>query len=67
MMRIRTPAIYPVQFKTRSEIVAPVYARATIVGEIDVDSHTPAAFTDIDRTLLEEAARIVGRYIETRS
>ena len=33
------------------------------VGEIDIDSHTLAAFDDSDRTFLEETARIVGKYI----
>jgi L-methionine (R)-S-oxide reductase len=49
---------------TRSEIVVPIYANGTVVGEIDIDSHDPAAFTDADRTFLEEAAAIVGSYIE---
>jgi GAF domain-containing protein len=49
---------------TRSEIVVPIYARGGVAGEIDIDSHDPAAFTDADRAFLEEAARIVGKYIE---
>lgn len=49
---------------TRSEIVVPIYVRASVIGEIDIDSHDPAAFTDADRTFLEEAARILGKYIE---
>lgn len=49
---------------TRSEIVVPIYVRGSVVGEIDIDSRDPAAFTDADRTFLEEAARIVGTYIE---
>jgi GAF domain-containing protein len=52
--------------KTKSEIVVPIYAHGSVIGEIDIDSHTPAAFTDIDRSFLEEAARIVGVYIEQR-
>jgi L-methionine (R)-S-oxide reductase len=52
---------------TRSEIVVPIYVRGSVVGEIDIDSHDPAAFTDADRMFLEEAARIVGQYIEQRS
>lgn len=34
---------------TRSEIVVPIFVRDGIVGEIDIDSHTPAAFTKDDR------------------
>ena len=52
---------------TRSEIVVPIYVRGSVVGEIDIDSHDPAAFTEADRTFLEEAARIVGTYIEQHS
>ena len=49
---------------TKSEIVVPIYANGTVVGEIDIDSHNPAAFKDDDRVFLEEIARIVGSYIE---
>jgi GAF domain-containing protein len=34
------------------------------VGEIDIDSHNPAAFSHFDREFLEEVARIVGAWIE---
>jgi GAF domain-containing protein len=50
--------------KTRSEIVVPIYARQSIAGEIDIDSHNLAAFTEVDRAFLEEVAGIVGGYIE---
>jgi L-methionine (R)-S-oxide reductase len=49
---------------TRSEIVVPIYVHGSVVGEIDIDSHDPAAFTDADRMFLEDVARIVGKYIE---
>jgi L-methionine (R)-S-oxide reductase len=51
---------------TKSEIVVPIYANGAVVGEIDIDSHDRAAFKDEDRVFLEEAARIVGSYIEGR-
>jgi GAF domain-containing protein len=50
--------------RTKSEIVVPIRAHGKIVGEIDIDSHSPAAFTEVDRKFLEEAARIAGEYIE---
>jgi L-methionine (R)-S-oxide reductase len=53
--------------QTKSEIVVPIYAHGKVTGEIDIDSHTPAAFTQADRKFLEEAARIVGKYIESHS
>jgi GAF domain-containing protein len=49
---------------TKSEIVVPVYAHGTVVGEIDIDSHDRAAFSEVDRAFLEEMTQIVGRFIE---
>lgn len=50
--------------RTKSEIVVPIRARGHVVGEIDIDSHSPAAFTEMDRVFLEEVAGIVGGYLE---
>jgi GAF domain-containing protein len=47
--------------ETRSEIVVPILANGKVVGEIDVDSSTPAAFTPKDRELLEAVAEELGR------
>jgi L-methionine (R)-S-oxide reductase len=52
--------------KTKSEIVVPIYADGKVIGEIDIDSHDPAAFTAEDKNLLEGVARIVGAYVEER-
>jgi GAF domain-containing protein len=60
------PRYLSCSIKTKSEIVVPIYARGKVVGEIDIDSHTPAAFTPLDRLFLEEAARIVGAFLEDR-
>ena len=49
---------------TKSEIVVPIYVHGKVIGEIDIDSHDSAAFTNADRDFLEEAAQIVGAYIE---
>jgi L-methionine (R)-S-oxide reductase len=49
---------------TKSEIVAPVFVKGAAVGELDIDSHTPAAFTDADRKLVEHCAALVGSYLE---
>ena len=49
---------------TRSEIVVPVIVRGKVVGELDIDSHTPAAFGEDDRKLVEHCADLVGRYLE---
>jgi GAF domain-containing protein len=57
------PRYLSCSIKTRSEIVAPIFVDGKVVGEIDIDSHTPAAFTEADRSFLEEVAQIVGNYI----
>jgi putative methionine-R-sulfoxide reductase with GAF domain len=33
------------------------------VGEIDIDSHEPAAFSGADRAFVEEWARLVGEWM----
>ena len=58
------PRYLSCSIKTKSEIVVPIYAHNRVVGEIDIDSHTPAAFTESDRVFLEEVARLIGTYIE---
>jgi L-methionine (R)-S-oxide reductase len=58
------PRYLSCSIKTKSEIVVPIYARGKIIGEIDIDSHNRAAFTEEDRVFLEETASIVGKYIE---
>jgi L-methionine (R)-S-oxide reductase len=61
------PRYLSCSIKTKSEIVVPIYADGKVIGEIDIDSHDFAAFTDADRVFLEEAAHIVGSYIERHS
>jgi GAF domain-containing protein len=58
------PRYLSCSIKTKSEIVVPIYAHGKVIGEIDVDSHSAAAFTGLDRAFLEATARIVGQYIE---
>jgi L-methionine (R)-S-oxide reductase len=50
--------------ETRSEIVVPIFAHGKVVGELDIDSHFPAAFAKQDRELLEYCAFLVGRQLE---
>jgi putative methionine-R-sulfoxide reductase with GAF domain len=45
---------------TRSEIVVPIVYEGQVVGEIDIDSDTPAAFGDEDRTFLERVAALIS-------
>jgi len=50
--------------ETKSEIVVPVFVRGEVVGELDIDSHFPAAFKDEDRELVEYCAALVGQHLE---
>ncbi|HTF57216.1 MAG TPA: GAF domain-containing protein [Planctomycetota bacterium] len=47
--------------QTRSEIVVPIISEGRVVGEIDIDSDRPAAFTEADRKLLESVAEQLGK------
>jgi L-methionine (R)-S-oxide reductase len=58
------PRYLACSLETKSEIVAPIRVNGKIVGELDIDSHTPAAFTAADRTLVEHCAALVGNYLE---
>lgn len=51
--------------ETKSEIVVPVFVRGKVVGELDIDSHFPSAFTSADRELVEYCASLVGKHLET--
>jgi L-methionine (R)-S-oxide reductase len=58
------PRYLACSIETRSEIVAPIRVHGKVVGELDIDSHQPAAFRDEDRNLVEACAELVGRYME---
>lgn len=53
--------------ETKSEIVVPISVDGKIVGEIDIDSHFPAAFSADDRSLVEYRAAQVGSFMEFHS
>jgi GAF domain-containing protein len=50
--------------ETKSEIVVPIFVSGRVVGELDIDSHFPAAFGREDRTLVERCASLVGDYLQ---
>lgn len=58
------PRYLACSLETKSEIVVPISVNGAIVGEIDIDSHFPAAFTSEDRSLIEYCAVLVGSYLE---
>jgi L-methionine (R)-S-oxide reductase len=50
--------------ETKSEIVVPIFVRGEVAGELDIDSHFPAAFGSEDRDLIEYCAQLVGTRLE---
>jgi L-methionine (R)-S-oxide reductase len=62
----KDPRYLACSLETKSEIVVPIFVRGEVAGELDVDSHFPAAFQDEDRELLEYTAAVVGKQLETR-
>ena len=45
---------------TRSEIVVPIAFQGRVVGELDIDSDVPGAFSEADRALLERVATLIS-------
>src|SRR5271165_6567323 len=58
------PRYLACSLETKSEIVVPVLANGEVVGELDIDSHSPAAFGEEDRRLCEHAAKVLGSWLE---
>jgi L-methionine (R)-S-oxide reductase len=44
----------------KSEIVVPIMKGDTLIGELDIDSHTTAAMNDIDKRVLEEICGMIA-------
>lgn len=52
--------------ETQSEIVVPIFVKGKVAGELDIDSHFPAAFGTEDRKLIEYCAQLVGTRLESK-
>lgn len=61
----KDPRYLACSLETKSEIVVPVFAHGKVVGELDIDSHFPAAFTPEHQDLVQHCAMLVGRKLET--
>jgi GAF domain-containing protein len=57
------PRYLACSLETRSEIVVPIRRAGRILGEIDIDSDVPAAFSPQDRILLEAVAELLAERI----
>jgi L-methionine (R)-S-oxide reductase len=60
----KDPRYLACSLETKSEIVVPVFANGKVVGELDIDSHFPAAFGAEDRELVQFCADLVGKRLE---
>jgi L-methionine (R)-S-oxide reductase len=60
----KDPRYLACSLETKSEIVVPVFAYGKVAGELDIDSHFPAAFGAEDQQLVQYCAEVVGRKLE---
>jgi L-methionine (R)-S-oxide reductase len=61
----KDPRYLACSLETKSEIVVPIFVRGKVVGELDIDSHFPAAFSLEDRQLVEHCAALIGKKMES--
>jgi L-methionine (R)-S-oxide reductase len=59
------PRYLACSLETKSEMVVPVFVHGKVVGELDIDSHFPAAFTPENQELVQYCAMLVGKKLET--
>jgi len=57
----KDPRYLACSLETKSEIVVPVFVHGRVVGELDIDSHFPAAFTPEDQDIVQYCAMLVGK------
>ena len=60
----KDPRYLACSLETKSEIVVPVFAHGKVMGELDIDSHFPAAFTPEHQDLVQHCAMLVGKKLE---
>ncbi|RKZ30368.1 GAF domain-containing protein [bacterium] len=49
--------------KVKSEIVIPIFKNGVFVAQLDIDSHTPSAFSDEDKQFLQDISEYVGNIL----
>jgi L-methionine (R)-S-oxide reductase len=60
----KDPRYLACSLETKSEIVVPVFVKEKVVGELDIDSHFPAAFAAEDQDLVQYCAEVIGKKLE---
>ncbi len=60
----KDPRYLACSLETKSEIVVPLFVHGEVVGELDIDSHFPAAFTLEHQDLVKYCAVLVGKKLE---
>ncbi len=63
----KDPRYLACSLETKSEIVVPIFVRGKVVGELDIDSHFPAAFSSEHQELVQYCAALVGKKLEAAS
>src|SRR4029077_4557242 len=58
------PRYLACSLETKSEIVVPVFAQGKVVGELDIDSHFPAACTAEHQEFVHHGAALIGKNLE---
>jgi len=60
----KDPRYLACSLETKSEIVVPIFAHGQVVGELDIDSHFPAAFTSEHQDFVQHCAMLVEKKLE---
>ena len=60
----KDPRYLACSLETKSEIVVPIFVKQQVAGELDIDSHFPAAFGAEDQSLVQYCAEVVGKKLE---
>jgi L-methionine (R)-S-oxide reductase len=60
----KDPRYLACSLETKSEIVVPIFVNGKVAGELDIDSHFPAAFGAEDQRLVQYCAEEVGKKLE---
>jgi GAF domain-containing protein len=60
----KDPRYLACSLETKSEIVVPIFVNGKVVGELDIDSHFPAAFTADHQELVQHCALLIGKKLE---